>query len=447
MAQPKRACFAVVLRLEGSDTARLALINSQDFHLGALRSNTAFTAFRRASRYLSPIPLADVEDSAKSFTVTTNLLSADNNYEVTFDYAPDQLSRNRVSVLIGRNGSGKTQLLLNIIKGLRDLTKPASQQTVKFEPSPAFSRVLLFSSVASDPYPRDIAPWRGIDYHYFSMIAHQIDERDSLTTALIDCMRDDFRIQFFPADEFQPRGRMILLEKALEPLGIWSSIHLQLKQQDGAPDLGPLRQWNHRLYFPLPRWRSLNEQRQLLLVQMLDWTKSPVMFGLGNEPRNLSSGEISMLRFAAQAAGTIERGCIMLFDEPETHLHPNFISDFMEVLHGLVTVTYSVAIIATHSAYIVREVPRQRVRIFSVTAREARIDTPRIQTFGASVDNISQFVFGDTNVSHKYQSILQDWTATLPPDITIDSVVSQYGGQMNSETLSFVAQLLRDRTP
>jgi len=277
------------------------------------------------------------------------------------------------------------------------------------------------------------------------MIANHPAERDALTSALVDCLRDDGQIQFFAGEAFSPRGRMALLEKSMQPLGIWSSIYLPLRTQTTEYDLPQLRTWEGRTFFPLERARTLNEQRRLLLVQTLDWAQSPVMFGLGSQPRNLSSGELAMLRFAAQAAGSAERGCIFLFDEPETHLHPNFVSDFMDVLHALLKITSSAAIIATHSAYVVREVPRQRVRILSIDSREVFIDAPRMQTFGASIDSISQFVFGDTNISHRYQNTLKEWLSSLGPGITIQGIVESYGKVMNSETLSYVAQLLRDR--
>lgn len=344
---------AVVLRLEGINSARLALLDTQDFHFGALRQESTFVAFRRGARYLRPPPLAIVNDAARSFSLEAKLPSADNNYEIEFDFEPDELVRNRLSVLIGKNGSGKTQLLLKIIESLR--TYPDADQTARFVVSPSFNRILVFSSVASDPYPRAIPPWQCLDYQYFSMIASPAAEQDALTSALVDCLRDDGQIQFFEGEPFTPRGRLALLERSMTSLGVWSSIYLPLKLQDAEYDLPPPLIWNGRPFFPLARARTLNEQRRLLLVQALDWAQSPLMFGSGDQPRNLSSGEFAMFRFAAQAAGSVEKGCIFLFDEPETHLHPNFISDLMDILHTLLTVTQSAAIIATHSAYIVRE--------------------------------------------------------------------------------------------
>jgi energy-coupling factor transporter ATP-binding protein EcfA2 len=436
---------AVVTQIEGIDQARIALIESTDFHLAALRDDRTFAAYRRAARYFTPFRSDPVDDAATSFAIETTLTSAENRYETTFDYVPDPLSRNRISVLIGRNGSGKTQFLLSCIRGLREYKMGAPQSSITFDPPPVFSRVLVFSSVSSDPYPREINPWEGLDYHYCSMIAHQSEGPDALTSSLIDCLRDSGSLRFFQVSAFQQAGRLQLLERSLQQLGIWDRIYLKLKEPHD--DLGAQR-FQESWYYPISHAPRLNEQRKLLLVQRVDWKAPPVMLQPDADAiRVLSSGEFAMLRFAAQAAANVERGCILLFDEPETHLHPNFISDFMDVLHVLVTATKSVAIIATHSAYIVREVPRQRAKVFSLEDRIVSIQSPRLQTFGASIDSISQFVFGDTNVSHRYQDIIREWVGTLPDGTTIETVIAEYGSQMNSETLSLVAKLLRERAP
>ncbi len=65
----------------------------------------------------------------------------------------------------------------------------------------------------------------------------------------------------------------------------------------------------------------------------------------------------------------------------------------MEILDNLLQSTRSIAVIATHSAYVVRETPRERVNILTLENREIVIDTPRMQTFGATIDSISPIRF------------------------------------------------------
>ena len=151
-----------------------------------------------------------------------------------------------------------------------------------------------------------------------------------------------------------------------------------------------------------------------------------------------------MLRFAAQAASAIEQGSLLLLDEPETHLHPNFISNQMEILDNLLQSTGSIAVIATHSAYVVRETPRDRVNVLTLDNGQIRIDRPRLQTFGATIDSISQFVFGDTAITHGFQKTLVDGVDHTGRDLGIDGVIEQYGDQLNSESLSFIARRLAE---
>jgi len=143
-----------------------------------------------------------------------------------------------------------------------------------------------------------------------------------------------------------------------------------------------------------------------------------------------------MMRFAAQAASAIEQGSLLLLDEPETHLHPNFISNLMEILDNLLQSTGSIAIIATHSAYVVRETPRNCVNVLTLENRQIRIDQPRMQTFGATIDSISQFVFGDTSMSHSFQKTLTDWADQTGRELGIEGVIERFGDQLNSESLS-----------
>ncbi len=101
--------------------------------------------------------------------------------------------------------------------------------------------------------------------------------------------------------------------------------------------------------------------------------------------------------------------------------------------------------IATHSAYVVREVASRRVRILSFGKDGAVADEPRIQTFGSGVDTISQFVFGDTAPDHMYLKTLRNWLAAQPEELTVDQLVQQFADELNPETLSYLARLIRAR--
>lgn len=99
---------------------------------------------------------------------------------------------------------------------------------------------------------------------------------------------------------------------ALAALDSWHEIALPVKDK--------LRPALH-----LSRLKRGGEERIVENYAAVDLALEPIRVIDGHE-YPLSSGEISFVRFAAQASLHIENGSLLLLDEPETHLHPNFIS-------------------------------------------------------------------------------------------------------------------------
>lgn len=427
---------ATVARTEGINQQLLSLIEDEEFHIGALRNGGAYDALRRGSRFFRPDLPDAVEDAAIDFAFSARLPSADNPYTLPFRFNQRGIFRNRASVLIGRNGVGKTQLLKSIVDGLHS-NHPDGYRRPHFQPVFRPSRVLVFSSVPTDPFPRSIGPWHGIDYEYFAVNASQDNQTDSLLASLVACRKSGERISF---GQNRNKSRMDVIQDALEPIGLWKRLCLPLRARRENDDLRNFIEVDGQIYFPFGR--GLNELDSIRVIQQIDWSRKAAVLDDNKELRQLSSGEYAMLRFASQACAAIEQGSLLILDEPETHLHPNFISDLMEILDNLLQSTQSVAIIATHSSYVVRETPSQRVNVLTLENREISVDTPRMQTFGATIDSISQFVFRDTTISHRFQKTLADWADRTGRAIGIEGVVEQYGAELNSESLSFIARRL-----
>lgn len=428
---------AALLRLEDPDEQRTILLQSQAFHEGMLRQDGAYAAFRKGTRYLRRKPFKDGV-GVENFTVRARLPCASNPYVLDFNFTSDALFGDRAAVLIGRNGVGKSQLLAKLVfaftaKGRQDA------DAVFLDPEPAIGRLLVFSSVASGLYPSSIPPWEDIDYEYFGVASHGGEVGSSLLEALMDCRRS----HGFAIEEIGDRWDV--LKRVIEPLGLWDSLYLPLKPPGPGDDLlaGRTVDFEGRRYTPYARRH--NEQRNLAVVREVDWAGEVVVLDNNGTRRILSSGEVAMLRFAAQACAAIELDTLILVDEPETHFHPNFVSTFMELLQSLLVVTSSVAIIATHSSYVVREVSRERVRVMRLEDGQVSVGQPRMQTFGASIDAISQFVFGDSDRHHRFESSLKHWIGTLPGSMTLEEIIEAYGEHFNPEGLSLVAHFVSRR--
>ncbi|WP_156317379.1 AAA family ATPase [Cypionkella psychrotolerans] len=429
---------ATVARVEGNNPDLLELINSEDFHLGALRNGGAYDALRRGGRHFRRDPVAPVNDLAADFIFSTLIPSAANRYTLPFRFNQDGIFRDRASVVIGRNGVGKTQILNAIVSTLHESDAP-DRPSGRFFPALRPARVIVFSSVPTDPFPRSIGAWHGIDYEYFAVNSAVDDGADSVLAALTACKKSSTMNVF---GDGQDKSRMDVVQEALDSIGLWHGLHVPLRARRPGDTLPYVMEVNGQNYFPIRR--ALQEQNSIHLIQQIDWGRTAAIFDVNGQVRRLSSGEYAMLRFATQAASAIEQGSLLLLDEPETHLHPNFISNMMEILDNLLQSTGSIAIVATHSAYVVREASRDRVNVLTLEGRQVRIDRPRMQTFGATIDSISQFVFNDMTISHRFQKTLADWADTTGRELGVGGVIEQYGDDLNSESLSFVARRLAE---
>ena len=434
---------AVLLTLEQSDRERLDLVASEPFHAAMVRNAEEYRAFRRGGQHLRPSPLPDVDDAATSFSLSPPLPAGALLDPLAFDFELDPLFDDRAGVLIGRNGVGKSQSLLALIRGLcANEADPLPARAL--DPVPAVRRVLMFSSVPSDPYPKSILPWLGIDYEHHPVAVDTSPLGRAFILSLVDCMRDE-GTDFGTAG--QRRGRQALLRSTLDELGMWNGLHVPLTpptgdQDDQFRDTVPI---DGVPYYPVTGVGG--EYRTITFLNRIDLTQPAVVLSEAGQRRRLSSGELAMLQFAAQAIASIERGSLVLLDEPETHLHPNFISQFMDLLQDLLNRTQSIAIIATHSAYVVREVPRRRVNILSQTDAGIEVVRPRLQTFGANVDAVSRFVFGDGSISHRFQRVLKAWAETRGRELGLDEVIKVHGEELNPETLSYIARVMDRPAP
>lgn len=105
----------------------------------------------------------------------------------------------------------------------------------------------------------------------------------------------------------------------------------------------------------------------------------------------LSSGQKIMLHIFTKIVVSMTEDCLLLIDEPEIHLHPNAISNFMRVLNKLLQKFNSFAIISTHSPIVLQEIPARYVRIFDNS--EFYEDKLWEECFGDNISSIIKNVF------------------------------------------------------
>lgn len=122
----------------------------------------------------------------------------------------------------------------------------------------------------------------------------------------------------------------------------------------------------------------------------------------------LSTGHKFVLHSMIHILLHIEKRCLVLFDEPETHLHPPLLAVLMSALRGVLESKDAFAIIATHSPVVVQETLSKNVNIISRSGELTQFYTPEIETFGENIGLITSSVFSLTSQITDYHSELDN---------------------------------------
>lgn len=121
----------------------------------------------------------------------------------------------------------------------------------------------------------------------------------------------------------------------------------------------------------------------------------------------LSTGQLQIFSLITYVCANIHLNSLIVIDEPEVHLHPRLVTNFIKALNELLERFDSYAIIATHSPLVVRECVRKNVYIM-VRSKDnvPTIGTVAFDTFGEDLSLLYQNIFGcDERDSYFYNVV------------------------------------------
>jgi predicted ATPase len=121
----------------------------------------------------------------------------------------------------------------------------------------------------------------------------------------------------------------------------------------------------------------------------------------------LSSGQHILIYVLTEMFAQIRNDSLILYDEPETHLHPNAIAELMNSILWLVKRFKSFCIIATHSPLIVQCFQSRNVLIINRNDSDIQLRTLERETFAENLTVITEDVFGNRDVDKAYLDILK----------------------------------------
>jgi predicted ATPase len=324
--------------------------NNFAFKRSLLRTNEAERILRFEKYDLEGKSLS----SCQSFFYDFRAKYADEDSRVNFTFDIDNVFPQRVMAIVGKNGVGKTQLITSLPMDM------ALGKSSKFAPQiPLYSKVIAVSNSLYDQFK---VPKKSFKFNYV----------------------------FCGLTESTKEGRKIISREDLMQRMITSAYTINAR---GLAD-------------------NLRAILSLILPDLMDR-----LFEEGNKIRvnNLSevskwisSGESSLLYLFLNIVSQIRYDSLLLFDEPETHLHPNAITALMSSIYKLLDTFQSYAIIATHSPLIIREMRANGVRIMTRVHDNALISNMEDESLGANISSLVDEIFENKDISKYYRYKIKD---------------------------------------
>jgi predicted ATPase len=141
----------------------------------------------------------------------------------------------------------------------------------------------------------------------------------------------------------------------------------------------------------------------------------------------------------------IREESLILYDEPETHLHPNAISDLMTALARLLDRFNSFSIIATHSPLVIRELHPNNVIVLRRIEDGLEAAPLSIDSFGQNLTIIIEQIFGNKEVNKLHLERIKTLVQERRSFNEIISILQDREIPVNLNTRLFLSSLIDDQ--
>ncbi len=281
------------------------------------------------------------------FTYESKLINANNPHKVNFSFYRTDGLPYRVTAIIGKNGTGKTRFLANLCS---DLTSDFRDNHNKFDGKrPDFGMIISLSYSAFTQFT--IKPTKienSIIYENFGAL----DIHNKFNSEL---MLEKLKTSIKRIIEF-------------ERVQFWLEILKEI----------------------------LNEEFEAKIEQLISTEEKIEIL------TDLSSGERMIFEIITNIIANIRINTLIIFDEPEIHLHPNAIALLMKALYNVLDEYDSFAILATHIPYVIQQIPSESVVVFERIGQTALVRNLEFESFGENLSELTVGVFETNNVFDNY---------------------------------------------
>ncbi len=331
--------------------------NTDGFKSSLLRNDDAERTLRLIKHKLDDRDLSQLF----MFDYTFKPKYSDDSISVHFDFNNNAILADRIYAIIGKNGTGKTQLLTSLPINI-------SQNNQEFfEPFvPLFSKMITVSYSIFDRFsiPRKTSKFNYVYCGLKNENGEILNERQLV-------MR------------FHRTWKTI---ERLERINKWRTILLNFIEPEILDEILIKKEF-------VTSYGNLHEVS---------------ISGFNKVKDFLSSGQNILLYIITEITANIRFDSLLLYDEPETHLHPNAISQLINTIYELVEEFQSFCIIGTHSPLIVQELLSKNVYVLERTGNIPDIRRISIESFGENLTTLTEDVFGNKEIPKQYKRIIDE---------------------------------------
>jgi predicted ATPase len=316
---------------------------------------------------------------------------------LTFAVEPGSMPPTNIHVIIGRNGSGKTDMLTHMARSLVESGENTSP----------FSCVVSVSFSAFDAF-------------------ELLSERRGPTEIP--------RLAYVGIRRTSNRGDRVGSPKSPEMLANEFVASMRICRE-GARE---------------PRWRqalaTLEQDPIFHEAEISTWgsDEAPAVETATKSRFNrLSSGHKIVLLTITRLVELIEEKTLVLIYEPESHLHPPLLSAFIRSLSELLIARNGMSIIATHSPVVLQEAPKECVWMLRRYGAECVAERPTIETFGENVGILTREAFGLDVSKTGFHQMLAD---AVEEGGTYEEVLEHFNNKLGAEARAILRALCAQRT-
>lgn len=383
--------------------------------------------------------------------MTVRLNHVSGRIDLQFSCLPDiQTTKipNGVMTFIGKNGSGKSTLIYQLAKimyAYPDKRFWLKEDIGSIAPNDiGISKLFLISY---SPFDNFVLP--GIGGEDYRLILKELETGKG---RLVFCGIRDVKTEFEK-----------LLREANEKT--YNNLYKQMRVGETNPK--SVKQLAEECNKALTNIYN-NRERKEVWKEICDWAsdmhtdiseKMAMMLNAQEEDvrsefLNMSTGFKYYLHALSHVVAYIEKDSMLLFDEPENHIHPPMLSFMMLALRKVISRYNSIMMVATHSPVIVQESFADSVYVVRKMEGQTTVTHPLMETYGANVGEITSEVFDlttdVTSYYDAYNTLYEVWSENegwKSVDDMLKSFEGHMKGRISNQMLSYIISKYYDEHP